>query len=338
MANNRRLFADEYIKTVSGAGEIFNIPEIETGEKPALRFYSLDNVFLLGPGIVIGKDSIILKDSISSDTHIDAILARVSEGASHLDFPYWPIEGEFVSLLGPWCDPFWHWMMEYLPKAIIAEVFGFKGQYLISPTAAPYVIESLLLIGVAIERIVVFDHSGGLLISKLYMPERFTSESGMAYVSILRILRQHLLKNVADAVASPGRVYISRKFAPNGRSVSNESELTTLLDEFGFQAVLMEKMSLEEQIRLMANTTGLVGANGAGMFHSLLMPESSFVMELFSPHYTNIVMIGAMELLHHNYYMVTSVHNGNYTLGGGIEAPLRLIRATIRNCLHNGQL
>lgn len=65
MANNRRLFADEYIKTVSGAGEIFNIPEIETGEKPPFRFYSLDNVFLLGPGIVIGKDSIIVKDSVT---------------------------------------------------------------------------------------------------------------------------------------------------------------------------------------------------------------------------------------------------------------------------------
>ena len=332
MANNRRLFADEYIKTVSGAGEIFNIPEIETGEKPPFRFYSLDNVFLLGPGIVIGKDSIIVKDSVTRDIHIDAIIARVSEGANHLDFSYWTVEGEFVSLLGPWCEPFWHWMMEYLPRAIIAEVFGFKGKYLISPSSAPYIIESLLLIGVAIERIVVYDHNGGLLITKLYMPERFTPGN----VSILRLLRQHLLKNVADAVASPGRVYISRKFAGNGRSVSNESELTTLLDEFGFHAVLMEKMSLEEQIRLMANTTWLVGANGAGMFHSLLMPESSFVMELFSPHYTNIVMIDAVDLLHHNYYMVTSVHNGTYTLGGSIEAPLGLIRTTIRNCLHNG--
>ena len=258
MANNRRLFAGEYIKTVSGAGEIFNIPEVETGERSLLRFYSLDNVFLLGPGIVIGKDSIILKDSITRDTHIDAILDRMSEGADHLDFSYWPIEGEFVSLLGPWCESFWHWMMEYLPKAIIAEIFGFKGKYLISPSSAPYIIESLLLIGVAIERIVAYDDNGGLLINKLYMPERFTSQSGTAYVSILRILRQHLLKNVADPVGPPGRVYISRKFARNGRRVSNESELTTLLDEFGFQAVLMEKMSLEEQIRLMANTSWLV--------------------------------------------------------------------------------
>ena len=74
------------------------------------------------------------------------------------------------------------------------------------------------------------------------------------------------------------------------------------------------------------------------MFHSLLMPESSFVMELFSPAYTNIVMIGAMEMLHHSYYMITSVHSGERASGENIEAPLRLIRATIRNCLHNGQL
>ena len=262
----------------------------------------------------------------------------MSEGADHLDFSYWPIEGEFVSLLGPWCESFWHWMMEYLPKAIIAEIFGFKGKYLISPSSAPYIIESLLLIGVAIERIVAYDDNGGLLINKLYMPERFTSQSGTAYVSILRILRQHLLKNAADPVGPPGRVYISRKFARNGRRVSNESELTTLLDEFGFQAVLMEKMSLEEQIRLMANTSWLVGANGAGIFHSLLMPESSFVMELFSPAYTNIAMIGAVELFHHNYHMITSVHSGDCGSGENIEAPLRLIRATIRNCLHNGQL
>ena len=100
----------------------------------------------------------------------------------------------------------------------------------------------------------------------------------------------------------------------------------------------MERMSLEEQIRMMAGADWLIGANGAGMFHSLMMPEASSIMELFAPTYVNPCMTSAIELLKHNYYMITSPHIGDYEHGMDIHAPLNLIRVTLRNALNQDRL
>lgn len=121
----------------------------------------------------------------------------------------------------------------------------------------------------------------------------------------------------------------------NGRKIVNETELLELLEEYNFETVIMEHKSLKDQIELMANSDWLIGGSGAGIFHCLFMPESSFIIELFSPYYINPCMLSAVELLRHNYFPITSPHNGEYKFGSDIQAPINLIGLTLRNQLQN---
>lgn len=47
-----------------------------------------------------------------------------------------------------------------------------------------------------------------------------------------------------------------------------------------------EKMSLEQQVRLMRSTSILVGMHGAGMTNLLFLPRNAAVIELFPWHFT----------------------------------------------------
>jgi hypothetical protein len=332
------LSVHDYVLMMPGAGEAFDICAIEGDKGEAFRLYALNDPFLLPGGLVIGQQNIVIKDCIVRDPQISSTLALISGGEAAVKLDYSRLEGEFVSLRGPWSNGFWHWMMEFLPKALIAEMFGFKGKYIIPPIVAPYMTQSMQQIGVPTDRLLRLEAGVCVQLERLYMPQRFLPDHGKTYLSILRLLRERLLKDIDRPTDPPGRIYISRRHAPNGRRVINERELIDLLNDFGFQSVYMEHRTLQEQIQLMANANWLIGASGAGMFHSLIMPQSSCVMELLSPLYVNPCMTAAMELLNHNYYLMPSKHVGDYPYGTDVDTPLSLIRLTLRNHFHNEKI
>ena len=60
----------------------------------------------------------------------------------------------------------------------------------------------------------------------------------------------------------------------------NESEISPLLNEHGFEIVLCEDLSLAEQVRLFARTTAIIGGHGAGLTNLIYCMPDSFVGEL----------------------------------------------------------
>lgn len=329
----RMLFADEYLRAFPGAGEAFEVPGTDSRGDTPFHIYGLENAFVLSCGIVLGQGGVTVKECIIRDQHIVSLLDQISGGSKRLDLEYHTLEGEYLSLLGPWNQGFWHWMMEFLPRVVVAEMAGFKGTYIIPPSPAPFIKESLQILGLDSDRTMICENGRNFRVNRLFLPRRIAAGSDPTYLTILRRLRDRLLEGVSAHPHSQGRFYISRKNAGNGRKILNEPELTDLLRDFGFQALFMEEMSLNEQIRTMSGAGWLIGPHGAGMFHSLMMPEFSSVMELFAPTYINPCMTSAMELLGHRYYMITSPHIGDYKYGMDIHAPLDLIRVTLQNAL-----
>ena len=95
-----------------------------------------------------------------------------------------------------------------------------------------------------------------------------------------------------------------------------------MLAKYDFQVVELEKMSLAEQFNLIGNSDALVTPHGAAMAHSLFMPKSSLIVEMFAPTYINPCMLQTMQLLSHRYHMVASYLNSGtkYAHGDDIEA------------------
>jgi capsular polysaccharide biosynthesis protein len=90
---------------------------------------------------------------------------------------------------------------------------------------------------------------------------------------------------LGDALA-PGRrrgagrrVYATRRQARH-RYVANEDDVAALLESHGFETVENERLSLDEQIALYAETSILVGVMGANLTNVLFMEPRSAVLQL----------------------------------------------------------
>jgi len=86
--------------------------------------------------------------------------------------------------------------------------------------------------------------------------------------------------------------YVSRQAVKRRLIPEDHAGLVQALDElstrrgYEFNVVQAETLTKDEQLKLMARTTVLLGVHGNGLSHLLFLPPSRFttVMEIFIPH------------------------------------------------------
>lgn len=190
--------------------------------------------------------------------------------------------GELVVLTSRCHNNFWHWMMDSLPKVLIAENSGFRGEYLIPPVeVAPWASESLSLVGISKERLL---HLSGrsLAVDRLHLPTYFCGYNAHLNRDFARAYRTWVLERLSVSPRGGGRrILIGRPDSASARRVLNQSELAISLGSEGFEQIYFERLSLREQMRIASEASVLVGGHGSGLAHLLYMPENALVLELF---------------------------------------------------------
>jgi Glycosyltransferase 61 len=81
---------------------------------------------------------------------------------------------------------------------------------------------------------------------------------------------------------SPSRIFISRK---GQRSLLNESEVSQVLDSYGFHKVYFEDLPLSEQWSMARNAEVVVGIHGAALSSLVFNRRQVKLLELFHPGY-----------------------------------------------------
>ena len=334
MAGIRITTASEYLTENPRKGVALDVPVSRHHYRPATRIYTFHDFFLVShSGIPLSDTGDILADRFIYPQLIQGDLdILLSPGfTEHCGVDCITKKGKYMPLYGDWSTGFWHWMMEKLPLAMLAETARYDGYYVI-PRGCPFAARSLALLGVAPERII--EHDGtNWLVEILCLPLRVDLSDQEVFVMLRRILLEKT-KHLADRHSSR-RVYISRKSAQSKR-IANEEQLITTIAPYRFETQLMEDLPLDEQIAMMSTADALITPHGAGMVHTLFMPPQSLVMELFAPTYINPCMLPTVDLLRHRYYMVPSYLNyPDQYLSRDIEAFLSVIAITLKRELHD---
>jgi hypothetical protein len=239
-------------------------------------------------------------------------------------------KGRYVPLIGPWCKGFYHWMMEFVPRAVAMVESGYDGNYIIP--LVQFAWDSLILLGIPPERIAPYD-AKPWLVETLVIPQPINGYNELKrYPSLIELMRERFLSAVGNSDASPKRIYLARSpDAPRQkRKVVNDAELLALLDKYAFKPLITEEMPLNEQIRTIAGADCLLGPHGAGMVHCLFMKPGSLVMELFSPMYINPCLVPVLDHLRHRYFMIPSTKNRDYSYGEDIVANISVIELTLK--------
>jgi hypothetical protein len=190
--------------------------------------------------------------------------------------------GELVSLVSRCNDCFWHWMMDNLPKVMLAEECGFKGAYLLPPSSTtPWATESMKLMRISSERVVYADQRG-VQADRLYVPSYFCGFNAHHNIPFMKMYRDWVRAAIsANSIHGEERIFIGRRESAKVRRVVNQVDVEQLLKGHGVRTLYFEDLSLRAQLELACATKVMVAPHGSGLSHSLFMNERSVLIEFF---------------------------------------------------------
>ena len=192
------------------------------------------------------------------------------------------LSGNIYSLLSLWAPEFYHWFHDVLPRLETAlPHLPADTKFLINSNPKAWQLDSLIAFGIGSDRLEIQPDGAHTRVERLWFatPVGHSSlGSGLVMRRVANRLRRHFIGDDSKH-KSHHRLYISRRKAAFRRIV-NESEISPLLKEHGFEIVLCEDLSLADQVRLFARTTATIGGHGAGLTNLIYCMPDSFVGEI----------------------------------------------------------
>jgi capsular polysaccharide biosynthesis protein len=261
---------------VAGASTIdLDVPS--SGPGPAARRVAiLENCRLAtGGGVVVTSDGAIVMESLWDDEHY------------HREFrhrrvrlrPPTPLDGEHASLVSLWCDNYYHWMVDALPRLASLQAAGLDAVPLVVPyRRSRFQRESLALLGLPARRLTAFVNEHVAPRTLIWAPA--PAHIGYPSTFVVAWLRRALGQGTRERGR---RLYVARS---GSRRVVNEDRVVELLRRHGFEVIHPERMALAEQIRAFEAAEAVVAPHGAGLTN-IAFSERLALLELMPPTYVN---------------------------------------------------
>lgn len=288
--------AADYLGRYRDRGRGFELKEY------GLSAYLLKNCFCAGPsGQVISpvgehlEHPVILAESFNYD-HDDAGIACSVEAATQERLRPETVD-EAAPMFSVWAlDNIWHWMFNCMPKVLLLESVGFKGQYIVNKNC-DFIVETLGLCGIEESRLLHCDKK--YFIRNMFLVDRVSHDHLRATSALTRLVRGALLDG-AGRMDGEKFCYIKRIGA---RKVQREyeEELLRALSRYGFETLVPEEHSIAGQIRFLSNSACTLGPHGANITLALFQKERSVLMEFFGKKYvyhSNSLIAKALKLLY----------------------------------------
>jgi len=213
-----------------------------------------------------------------------------------------PLElDEAFTLLGAHTDFFGHWMVEYLPKFVIAILSGALPEVpvLIDAHMPPSHRQSLELLYGADLQLIEVPAFRTVHVRKLwyaptlsYMPlhekrnERFSWDAIAGPASRLAVAGTAMKRRADVALGSSGghatRVFLARKSFRH-RKLTNAPEIQAIAAERGFHVAYPEDLDFAGQVNLMRHATHVIAPEGSALFLTFFSPPGARVCVLSHP-------------------------------------------------------
>ncbi len=227
--------------------------------------------------------AIFAADQLLSDLSVEfPLLSPGSPPPPHSAQSRWlpevtQIQGRVVALASLTDNNYFHWMFELLPQIDLLRRSGLDWDSVAAIRVShsqPFQQQTLALLGVPAHKLL----SDQLHLQASELIVATTGHPAWMPQWTCQFLRRLLLHSARPASL---RLYISRRHA--SRSVINEAEVLALLEPLGFQTVLLESLSVQQQANLLAQAEAVIAPHGGGLTNLLFCPPGTKVIELFPP-------------------------------------------------------
>ena len=305
-----------------------------------LRFAKIEKSYIWGdkPIISLHPGQLIETALDESSNYGDTVqlLAELSE-TEHVFDPQ-VVATNCAFLANHWSDNFFHWMTECLPRVAYLELKGFSGGYLI-PNKIRFIVESMVAMGVDQSRLAVYH--ADTIAKGLVVFDKFPFHGLPDHADVFFYVREKM-RQASAGFSGAKRIYSHRAYT---RRVINVEDVCAVCAQYDFTFVDFDKLTLFEQIAMVANADILVGPHGAGMIHSWFMPKEATVVEFFSKNYVNYTIYPFIKLLNLNYIPLSEYknddecgsnqHNRESCCKADMTVPVEMLDAILHNTIEN---
>ncbi|MEO8441491.1 MAG: glycosyltransferase 61 family protein [Betaproteobacteria bacterium] len=268
--------------------------------------------------IVLGRDWIPVRDSgvalLEQMVHTPdiflpkAVNVRTREGKYFADIKTL-IDCPDDALLIGGSPNYYHWLIDNLPRLLLARKCCDIGalRIVVNKPLLRFQRESLALLGITDAQLLAVANE------EVIRPRRTTVPSMLAAATVVHPAVPALLQAAFPRrnKSTCARVYLSRQDATT-RQLTNEAELTELLERFGFERYVPAELGFQEQIDLCYGAEALVAVHGAAMTSLVFCPPAAQVFEIFTPQnqLTFMYMLSRLSKRKHHFVPARNVTYG----------------------------
>ncbi|WP_254566915.1 tetratricopeptide repeat protein [Oscillatoria sp. HE19RPO] len=200
----------------------------------------------------------------------------------------------FLSTLGG--DTYYHWWVDILPRLELLRRSGIDwdkiDKFVINNVRHRFQQDIINTLNIPPEKLITSLDYPHIQATQLLVPS-VTSSTEKWFGPFIEgppkwvcdFLRERFT-SLADSQDSdtPEKIYISRRKAKVRRFI-NEEEISAFLEPLGFKPVILETLSVRQQIALMTGAKTIIAPHGAGLTNTLFCQPGTQLVEIFSPRY-----------------------------------------------------
>jgi capsular polysaccharide biosynthesis protein len=256
----------------------------ETSYEPAMVIVlCLRNVLVHGAGGMMALDDSILWESLLN-TPLDG-----AQNGTMIDLPLGPVKpmpGRHVSILTGSANNFFHAVIDGPARLIALRPDHWQDvQGIFCSKDAPMQLETLARIPDARNIPPIMTSNGeSFLVQELVLP--LSLHCVAAFNPLLKKFFEIMESRAKPTRKFGAKIYLDRR-GHWKRRLRNETELATRLEAEGFESVMPETLSLDEQISLFAGAECIVASHGAGLTNLGFCRPGTMLIELVMDHYAN---------------------------------------------------
>lgn len=187
------------------------------------------------------------------------------------------VGGNIVVLTKVGASNFYHWMYDVLPRIYLLACSRLPvDKYIVSKDLQPFQYETLRAMGITEDQLIYSSNHFHIEAERLIVPS-----IGFGQKWVYHFLRSEFL----SLEPRPSRkLYVSRAQSV-GRTLTNETEVLSVLQTLGFEAVYPEQYSVSEQAKLFSEAAYVIAPTGSALTNLTFSSSQTKVLELFSPNF-----------------------------------------------------
>ncbi|MDJ1175413.1 glycosyltransferase family 61 protein [Roseofilum capinflatum] len=228
------------------------------------------------------------------------------------------LEGTAAVLSATGGEGFYHFLLDVVPRLKLIECAKISyteiDYFIVNSYQKKFHQEILDKLGICKEKIIESETNPHVKVDQLIVPSLtgniITKPSWVRDYLSQKILGDIDYSLYDQVVRKNNRIYINREQA-NIRKVKNQDQVLEVLENFKFELVTLELMSVTDQALLFSSADVVVAPHGAGLSNIIFCHPGTKVIEIFSPNYVKPFYWSLANISNLEYY---------YIMGEG-EAP-----------------